>query len=70
MYAWIFRKLPGPLWLRTIQATLLIALAVLALMNYVFPWASQYSPWTDSTVAGAELQPLQAAPGPPGDRDF
>lgn len=52
MYAWIFRHLPGPLWLRIIQALLLIALVVLALMTYVFPWASQYSPWTDSTVAG------------------
>ena len=50
MYAWIFRHLPGPLWIRIIQTLLLIALVVLLLMNYVFPWASQYSPWTDSTV--------------------
>jgi hypothetical protein len=50
MYAWLFRHLPGPLWIRIIQALLLLAFVVLALMNYVFPWANQYSPWTDSTV--------------------
>lgn len=54
MYAWIFRILPGSLWLRIIQSTLLIILVVLALMTYVFPWASHYSPWTDSTVAYVE----------------
>lgn len=50
MYAWFFRHLPGPLWLRIIQTLLLIALVVLLLMNYVFPWLSPYTPWTDSTV--------------------
>lgn len=50
MYAALFRALPGPLWLRIIQLLLLIAFAILLLMNYVFPWANQYSPWTDSTV--------------------
>lgn len=55
MYAWIFRHLPGPWWLRIIQTVLLIALVVLALMTYVFPWASQYSPWTDSTIEIARV---------------
>ncbi|MDR2255747.1 MAG: hypothetical protein LBE25_07105 [Arthrobacter sp.] len=58
MYAWLFRHLPGPLWIRIIQTLLLLALVVLVLMNYVFPWASQYSPWTDSTVGASAPIPL------------
>ncbi|MFL4472915.1 hypothetical protein ACIPVK_02820 [Paeniglutamicibacter sp. MACA_103] len=50
MYAWIFSHLPGPLWFRVILAVALIACAVLLLMTYVFPWLSQYSPWTESTI--------------------
>lgn len=50
MYAWFFRHLPGPLWLRTLTAAVLIAAAVLVLMIYVFPWASQFTPFTDSTI--------------------
>ncbi|WP_427015905.1 hypothetical protein ACQCSX_14010 [Pseudarthrobacter sp. P1] len=50
MYGWIFRTLPGPLWLRIITSVLLLAAAVLVLMDYVFPWLSQYNPLTDSTI--------------------
>ncbi|MDO5744468.1 MAG: hypothetical protein Q4P23_08360 [Micrococcaceae bacterium] len=50
MYAWIFSSLPGPLWIRIILSLVLIAAAVLLLMTYVFPWLSQYSPWTESTI--------------------
>ncbi|EMR00057.1 hypothetical protein ACIGB6_12365 [Paeniglutamicibacter gangotriensis] len=50
MYAWIFRTLPGPLFFRILLAVALIVGAVLLLMNYVFPWLSQYSPWTESTI--------------------
>ncbi|GAA2963218.1 hypothetical protein ACTXI4_03035 [Glutamicibacter ardleyensis] len=50
MYAWIFRNLPGPIWLRIIEALILLAAVVLLLMMYVFPWLSQFSPFTDSTI--------------------
>jgi hypothetical protein len=50
MYAWIFSHLPGPLWLRVILAAALVVAVVLLLMNFVFPWLSQYSPWTESTI--------------------
>ncbi|MBP3035691.1 hypothetical protein J2M53_05390 [Arthrobacter sp. zg-ZUI100] len=56
MYAWIFRKLPGPFWVRSLLALVLIAGVVLLLMNYVFPWFSEYSflsPLTDSTIGGS-----------------
>ncbi len=50
MYAWIFRTLPGPLWLRIIFSILLILAAVAVLLLYVFPWVSQFNPLTDSTI--------------------
>ena len=51
MYAWIFRHLPGPLWMRLLISVLLIAVVILVLMEYVFPWANQiFVPWTDSTI--------------------
>lgn len=50
MYAWIFRHLPGPLWFRVTLAAAVIVTVVLLLMNLVFPWLSQYSPWTESTI--------------------
>ena len=50
MYGWIFRHLPGPLWVRIIVSILLIAGAVLLLLQFVFPWISQFNPLTDSTI--------------------
>ncbi|EMY33499.1 hypothetical protein D477_014558 [Arthrobacter crystallopoietes BAB-32] len=54
MYAWIFRNLPGPLWMRILLSLLLVAAAVLLLMEYVFPWLSQFNPLTDSTIGVTE----------------
>ena len=56
MYAWIFRHLPGPVWVRIITALLLAASVVLVLMTWVFPWFSEFSflaPLTDSTIGGS-----------------
>ena len=50
MYAWFFRSLPGPLWVRILISLVLAAVAILVLMEYVFPWADQFVPWTDSTI--------------------
>ena len=58
MYAWIFRTLPGPLWVRILIALVLIMGVVLVLMTYVFPWFSEFSflsPLTDSTIGGSYL---------------
>ena len=55
MYAWIFRSLPGPFWVRTLIALVLVIGVVLLLMTYVFPWFSEFSflsPLTDSTIGG------------------
>lgn len=45
MYAWIFRHLPGPVVVKVLLAVLLIALVVLALMQWVFAWVQEeFSP--------------------------
>lgn len=54
MYGWIFRHLPGPLWVRIIVSVLLIAGAVLLLLQFVFPWLSQFNPLNDSTIGTIE----------------
>ncbi|WP_162933729.1 MULTISPECIES: hypothetical protein [Actinomyces] len=41
MYGWIWRHLPGPWWLRALQALLLTAAVVYLLMEVVFPWANE-----------------------------
>lgn len=50
MYAWIFRHLPGPAWVRILTCILLVAVVVLLLLQVVFPAASAVNPWTDSIV--------------------
>jgi hypothetical protein len=50
MYGWIFRALPGPLWMRIILSVMLVLAAVMVLMVFVFPWVSQFNPLTDSTI--------------------
>ncbi|WP_172804233.1 hypothetical protein [Arthrobacter sp. QXT-31] len=50
MYTWIFRHLPGPLWFRIVTSLALIAGAVLLMVEFFFPWMSQFTQFTDSTV--------------------
>lgn len=38
MYAWLWRRLPGPLPLRLLQLLLLAVAVVAALFGVVFPW--------------------------------
>lgn len=40
MYGWIWRHLPGPTWLKVIEALVLAAAVVLLLFEVVFPWAN------------------------------
>lgn len=50
MYAAIWRALPGPTWLRAIEAVVLIAAVVAVLFVWVFPWLAQYLHLYDVTV--------------------
>ena len=45
MYAWIFRHLPGPLWVRIIIAIVLILAVVYLLMEFVVPHCAEYGPF-------------------------
>jgi hypothetical protein len=50
MYVWIFRHLPGPLWLRILLSAALLAGALFLLVDVVFPWLADVTNLTDATV--------------------
>lgn len=51
MYAYLFNELlPGPLWLRIFVSITIVALVLWGLMEVVFPWASEHSPFGDSVM--------------------
>lgn len=52
MYGWIFRHLPGPTWVRTLEALVLIAAVVWVLFQWVFPWAQVFWDLGESSVSG------------------
>lgn len=56
MYSTIFRILPGPLWLRIIEALILIGLVLVVLVTWVFPWLSEINPFTDATIESDSVQ--------------
>jgi hypothetical protein len=53
MYGWIFRHLPGPFWLRMVTSLVLIAAALVLMVQFFFPWMSEYTQLTDSTIGSA-----------------
>lgn len=42
MYAFLWRLLPGPLWLRIVQAVVLVIVVVLLLVMFLFPWLNSF----------------------------
>ncbi|MGQ4535106.1 hypothetical protein ACUH9Y_08440 [Dermabacteraceae bacterium P13115] len=50
MYAWFYRHLPGPHWVRILICLGLCALAVFVLFNWVFPLIAPYMPFNGATV--------------------
>lgn len=50
MYAWLFRHLPGPLWVRILLSAAILAGVLLILVQAVFPWLADVTHLTDSTV--------------------
>lgn len=65
MYAWLFRSLPGPLVVQILLALTVLAGIVFLLMQFVFPWLSQYSPLNDSTLESMTAPALHRAEGTP-----
>jgi hypothetical protein len=54
LYAWIFRHLPGPLWLRVATGLVLIAAGLVLMVQFLFPWMAEFTQFTDSTIGSAE----------------
>ena len=50
MYGWIWRHLPGPLYLRVVEAVVLVVVIVGLLMFVVFPWAEPKLPFNNVTT--------------------
>ena len=55
MYAWLWRRLPGPRWVKAVEALVLFVVVVLLLFTVVFPWLSPRLPFTDVTVGAAAV---------------
>jgi hypothetical protein len=53
VYAWIFRHLPGPLWLRIVTALVLAAVVLVLMVQVLFPWMAQFTQFTDPTIGSA-----------------
>jgi hypothetical protein len=52
MYAAIWRFLPGPRWLKAIEALVLALAVVGVLFTWVFPWIALNYGVLDTTVGG------------------
>jgi len=50
MYGALWRILPGPVWLRIIEALILAAAVLAVLVLWVFPWVQELIPTPDVTV--------------------
>ncbi len=50
MYAWIWRRLPGPVAVRVLISAVLLAVAVAVLFVWVFPALAPYVPFNNGTV--------------------
>lgn len=63
MYAWMFRHLPGPLWMRIVLTIVLLAAIIAALFLWVFPAIAPYMPFNDGLVGSPETatEPAGAA---------
>jgi hypothetical protein len=50
VYAWIWRRLPGPTAVKAVEALLLAVVVVLLLFIVVFPWLEPRLPFNDVTI--------------------
>ena len=62
VYAWIWRKLPGPWPVKLVEALVAFAVVVLLLFTVVFPWLEPRLPFNDVTVDDG---PTSSAPATP-----
>lgn len=53
MYGWVWRRLPGPVAVRALEALALAMALVALLMLEVFPWLAPLLPFADVTAGFA-----------------
>lgn len=54
MYGWMFRHLPGPLWVRVLITLLSLAAIIVVLFGWVFPAIAPYMPFNDGLVGSPQ----------------
>lgn len=57
MYAWVWRKLPGPAALRALEMLVGAAVIVLLLFTVVFPAVQRWLPFNDANFQGNKPTP-------------
>lgn len=62
MYGWIFRHLPGPLWVRILSSVVIVAAVIAALFQVGFPWLSDVMEINDPTIGALDLRREVQAP--------
>lgn len=50
MYSWLWRRLPGPPWLKALFSVGLFALVVVVCFTWLFPMIAPLMPFSGSTV--------------------
>lgn len=56
MYRWIFRHIPGPLWIRICIALALVGCTLVLMVEFLFPWINQFTQFTDSTIGAGDAE--------------
>lgn len=51
IYSWLFSILPGPRWLKVIEALIVIAAVVAILFQWGFPWVVETFHLSENTVS-------------------
>jgi hypothetical protein len=51
MYAYLWRHLPGPVYVKVLIALAIAALIVVLLFGWVFPWIEPLMPFSGNTVS-------------------
>jgi high-affinity Fe2+/Pb2+ permease len=62
VYAWLWRKLPGPTALKAVEALVLFIAVVLVLFVWVFPWLEPRLPFNDVTITDTPSPSQPATP--------
>jgi hypothetical protein len=50
MYTWIWRHLPGPVAVKTLEALVIVVALVALLFFVIFPWLEPYLPFDHVTT--------------------